>query len=134
MACSEAPSINSANHPITYFTERHGSFICLGDSWHGSGTGEARVETPSDINAVLKHLLRNEDADASAPSRLAAEDEAYLTRLVAAIRSGKSAVLIVEDSDEKLKYMFSNATRAEAVSMLGKIIEATGRRIANGDD
>jgi ADP-dependent phosphofructokinase/glucokinase len=92
------------------------------------------VETPSDINAVLKHLLRNEDADASAPSRLAAEDEAYLTRLVAAIRSGKSAVLIVEDSDEKLKYMFSNATRAEAVSMLGKIIEATGRRIANGDD
>jgi hypothetical protein len=30
--------------------------------------------------------------------------------------------------------MFSNASRAEAVSMLGKVIEATGRRLANGDD
>ena len=43
-------------------------------------------------------------------------------------------MLIVEDSDDKLKYMFSNASRAEAVSMLGKVIEATGRRLANGDD
>lgn len=30
--------------------------------------------------------------------------------------------------------MFSNATRSEAVTMLGKVVEATGRRISDGDD
>jgi hypothetical protein len=43
-------------------------------------------------------------------------------------------VLIVEDADERLRYMFSNATRAEAVTMLGKVVEATGRRLADGDE
>lgn len=90
------------------------------------------METPRDINAVLKYLL-SEGTEAEA-SVLAPEDEAYLHKLIAAVRAGKRAVLIVEDSDEKLKYMFSNASRAEAVSMLGKVIEATGRRLANGDD
>ncbi|HEY8314895.1 MAG TPA: hypothetical protein VIG51_12110 [Candidatus Baltobacteraceae bacterium] len=92
------------------------------------------MDTPRDINAVLKYLLNDVQGDGSATSVLAPEDEAYLNKLIAAVRSGKRAVLIVEDSDEKLKYMFSNATRAEAVSMLGKVIEATGRRLANGDD
>ena len=92
------------------------------------------METPRDINQVLKYLLSEGSQEHLAASVLAADDEAYLNRLVAAIRSGKRAVLIVEDSDDKLKYMFSNASRAEAVSMLGKVIEATGRRLANGDD
>ena len=65
---------------------------------------------------------------------LAPEDEAYLNSLVSSVRAGRRAVLIVEDADERLRYMFSNATRAEAVTMLGKVIEATGRRIAEGDD
>ena len=91
------------------------------------------MDTPRDINAVLKYLL-SEGKDAGVPSVLAPEDEAYLNKLIAAVRAGKRAVLIVEDSDDKLKYMFSNASRAEAVSMLGKVIEATGRRLANGDD
>ena len=30
--------------------------------------------------------------------------------------------------------MFSNATRAEAVTMLGKVIEATGRRLIDGEE
>lgn len=93
------------------------------------------METPRDINAVLKFLLADgKESSGSGPSVLAPEDEAYLNKLIAAVRAGKRAVLIVEDSDEKLKYMFSNASRAEAVSMLGKVIEATGRRLANGDD
>ena len=92
------------------------------------------METPRDINSVLKYLLSEGDADGSAPTVLAPEDEVYLNRLVAALRAGKKAVFIVEDSDEKLKYMFSNASRAEAVSMLGKVIEATGRRLATTDD
>lgn len=91
------------------------------------------MDIPRDINAVLKYLL-SEGKEAGVPSILAPEDEAYLNKLISAIRAGKRAVIIVEDSDEKLKYMFSNASRAEAVSMLGKVIEATGRRLANGDD
>ena len=90
------------------------------------------METPRDINDVLKFLLG--DGKEAGTSVLAPEDEAYLNKLIAAVRAGKRAVLIVEDSDDKLKYMFSNASRAEAVSMLGKVIEATGRRLANGDD
>jgi sigma54-dependent transcription regulator len=90
------------------------------------------VEIPSDIDAVLKRLLHPDRADGE--TALTPEDEAYLTSLIAAVRSGRRAVLVVEDADERLRYMFSNATRAEAVTMLGKVVEATGRRLAEGDD
>ena len=90
------------------------------------------MEIPSDIDAVLKRLL--EPQDCTEQTMLAPEDEAYLNSLVSSVRGGRRAVLIVEDADERLRYMFSNATRAEAVTMLGKVIEATGRRIAEGDD
>lgn len=89
------------------------------------------MEIPSDIDAVLKRLLeRTRDGE----TVLAPEDEAYLNSLIAAVRLGRRAILIVEDADEHLRYMFSNATRAEAVTMLGKVVEATGRRLADGDD
>jgi hypothetical protein len=91
------------------------------------------VEIPSDIDAVLKRLLES-PVETAEQSMLAPEDEAYLTSLIAAVRAGRRAVLIVEDADERLRYMFSNATRAEAVTMLGKVVEATGRRITDGDD
>jgi sigma54-dependent transcription regulator len=94
---------------------------------------EDAVEVPSDIDAVLKRLLEA-PVETAEQSILAPEDEAYLTSLVAAVRSGRRAVLIVEDADERLRYMFSNATRSEAVTMLGKVVEATGRRISDGDD
>lgn len=90
------------------------------------------MDTPSDIDAVLKRLL--DPSQGCANSVLASEDEAYLNSLIASIRAGRRAVLIVEDADERLRYMFSNATRAEAVTMLGKVVEATGRRLAEGDD
>ena len=90
------------------------------------------MEIPSDIDAVLKRLLCADRADGE--TALAPEDEAYLTSLIAAVRSGRRAVLVVEDADERLRYMFSNATRAEAVTMLGKVVEATGRRLAEGEE
>lgn len=92
------------------------------------------METPIDIDAVLKRLLDVSYESAEEQSVLAPEDEAYLGSLMASIRGGRRAVLIVEDADERLRYMFSNATRAEAVTMLGKVIEATGRRLVDGDD
>jgi hypothetical protein len=96
---------------------------------------EEAVEVPRDIDAVLRRLLEPTiERSTEEQTMLAPEDEAYLTSLVAAVRSGRRAVLIVEDADERLRYMFSNTTRAEAVSMLGKVVEATGRRIADGDD
>lgn len=91
------------------------------------------MEIPSDIDSVLKRLLER-NHDGGEHSVLAPEDESYLNSLVASIRHGRRAVLIVEDADEHLRYMFSNATRAEAVTMLGKVVEATGRRLADGDD
>ncbi len=91
------------------------------------------METPHDIEAVLKRLL-DAPAEGVDQTMLAPEDEAYLNSLLSAVRAGRRAVLIVEDADERLRYMFSNATRAEAVTMLGKVVEATGRRIADGDD
>jgi hypothetical protein len=93
---------------------------------------EEAVEVPSDIDAVLKRLLEG-PADVVEQTMLAPEDEAYLRSLVNAVRLGRRAVLIVEDADERLRYMFSNATRAEAVTMLGKVVEATGRRLSDGD-
>lgn len=90
------------------------------------------MEIPSDIDAVLKRLL--DPHQDGVESMLAPEDEAYLESLISSVRTGRPAVLIIEDADERLRYMFSNATRAEAVTMLGKVVEATGRRIAEGDD
>lgn len=91
------------------------------------------MEIPSDIDAVLKRLL-NPCLENGEQSVLAPEDEVYLNSLIASIRSGRRSVLIVEDVDERLRFMFSNATRAEAMTMLGKVVEATGRRLAEGDD
>ncbi|MDE2481641.1 MAG: hypothetical protein KGN02_05590 [bacterium] len=92
------------------------------------------MDVPRDIDAVLKRLLSSQVEIAEQPSMLAPEDEAYLSSLIAAIRAGRRAVLIVEDADERLRYMFSNASRAEAISMLGKVVEATGRRLSDGDE
>lgn len=90
------------------------------------------MEIPSDIDGVLKRLLDlSRDGEQTV---LAPEDEAYLSSLIASVRLGRRSVLIVEDADERLRYMFSNATRAEAVTMLGKVVEATGRRLADGDE
>ena len=91
------------------------------------------MEVPRDIDAVLRRLLEG-SLEGSEQSMLAPEDESYLTSLIASVRNGRRAVLIVEDADERLRYMFSNTTRAEAVTMLGKVVEATGRRLADGDD
>jgi hypothetical protein len=98
----------------------------------GRKTVEEAVEIPHDIDAVLRRLL--EGSEGTEQSMLAPEDESYLSSLIASVRCGRRAVLIVEDADERLRYMFSNATRAEAVTMLGKVVEATGRRLADGDD
>ncbi len=93
------------------------------------------MEVPGDIDAVLKRLLNGTRPATVKDDRsvLAAEDEAYLQSLVSAVRTGRRAVLIVEDVDERLRYMFSNASPAEAVAMLGKVTEATGRRIADNE-
>ena len=95
---------------------------------------EEPVELPRDIDAVLKRLLEAPADTNVAQTMLAPEDEAYLMSLIAAVRAGRRAVLIVEDADERLRYMFSNASRSEAVTMLGKVVEATGRRLVDGDD
>jgi hypothetical protein len=97
-------------------------------------TVEEDVEVPRDIDAVLRRLLEGSLETGGHTSMLAPEDESYLTSLIASVRAGRRAVLIVEDADERLRYMFSNATRAEAVTMLGKVVEATGRRLAENDD
>jgi hypothetical protein len=91
------------------------------------------VEIPSDIDAVIKRLLERRN-DGAEESMLAPEDEAYLNSLITSVRLGRRSILIVEDADERLRYMFSNATRAEAVTMLGKVVEATGRRLADGEE
>lgn len=88
------------------------------------------MELPSDIDAVLKRLLDSDDDTTT----LSSEDEDFLSSLIGSVRCGRRAVLIVEDADERLRYMFSNATRAEAVTMLGKVVEATGRRLVEGDE
>jgi hypothetical protein len=91
------------------------------------------VEVPRDIDDILMHLLDRSSRDRDT-SVLAPEDEAYLHALVAAARSGKRAIVIVEEGDERLRYMIANAGRAEAISMLGKVIESTGRRLVEGED
>lgn len=91
------------------------------------------MEIPGNLDDVLRHILDRSRSE-SGSSVLAPEDEAYLNDLIVAVRDGKRAIVVVEDGDERLRYMFSNATRCEAIGMLGKVIESTGRRLAEGDD
>ena len=90
------------------------------------------MELPRNIDDVLKRLLDGVSSEET--STLTAEDDAHLSALISALRSGRRAVLIVEDIDDNLRYMFSNASRAEAISMLGKVIEVTGRRLSESED
>ena len=76
--------------------------------------------------------LHLEENETSATTVLNSEDEEYLKKLICAVRSGKRAVFIVEDDENKLKYMFSNTSRAEAITMMGKVTEATGRKMSEG--
>lgn len=90
------------------------------------------MELPRNIDDVLKRLLDGVSRDET--SALSAEDDAHLAALISSLRSGRRAVVIVEDADDNLRYMFSNASRAEAISMLGKVIEATGRRLSESEE
>lgn len=91
------------------------------------------MEVPHDIDAMLKQLLNSSAGVIMQRSQLSSDDEACLTSLITAVRGGRRAVLIVEEADERLRYMFSNASRPEAVTMLGKVIEATGRRLNDSE-
>lgn len=90
------------------------------------------MELPRNIDDVLRRLLDGVSRD-EAPA-LSAEDDAHLNALISSLRAGRRAVVIVEDTDDNLRYMFSNASRAEAISMLGKVIEATGRRLSDSEE
>ena len=88
------------------------------------------MDTPKDIDAVIKRLLRQD----TTISVLAPEDEAYLSSLITGVRAGRKAVVILEEDDGALRYMISNADRSEAVVMMGKVLEATGRRMREERD
>lgn len=90
------------------------------------------MELPRNIDDVLRRLL--DDVSLDETSALSAEDDAHLNALISSLRAGRRAVVIVEDVDDNLRYMFSNASRAEAISMLGKVIEATGRRLSESEE
>lgn len=66
-------------------------------------------------------------------TQLDPESEAYLAKLLVGLRGGRRSVLIVENTEkETLGYLFSNVSRAGALSMLGKVIEASARRLDEG--
>lgn len=85
------------------------------------------VNTPRDMNAVLRMLLSEQELTMLAP-----EDEQYLRDSIALIRKGNRGIIIAQDDRGTLRYMFSNASRAQATAMLGKVIEATGKKMAEG--
>ncbi|HZT12701.1 MAG TPA: hypothetical protein VFA29_07850 [Candidatus Baltobacteraceae bacterium] len=85
---------------------------------------------------LLRTIAEGEQYTAKAQSHeqtdqsvLTADEEEILRKMVSLLRAGKRAVLIVEESDEKLKYMFSSATRPQALSMIGRVIEETAKRL-----
>lgn len=82
------------------------------------------MNKPKDVNDLLRHL---NCGTVTPETLLNTEDEQHLTMMVGEIRQCKPAVVIVE-TDGVLKYMFSNATRGEAISIMGKVIECNGKR------
>lgn len=85
------------------------------------------MKPPKNVNDLLLHL--HCERPEKPQTLLADEDEQYLSTLIGEIRSGSRAVVLVETREGKIKYMFSNAGRPEALTILGKVVEATGRKI-----
>lgn len=94
-------------------------------------------------NGDLNQLLRTLDSGArftandvkkkaAEPTCLDDETDKYLVRLIRLIREGKRAVVIVETNQETTSYLFSNADRADAVSIMGRVLESTGRKMGDG--
>jgi hypothetical protein len=62
------------------------------------------------------------------------ELQTRLSAMIAAVRTGRPSVLIVQDSDEQLRYMLSKVQCAEAIAMIGTIVERAGRCLSFGDE
>lgn len=81
------------------------------------------METPKDIDAVLNGILASK-GQAPVESVLDPEDEEYLQKVIALVRSGKPAVLLVEETRNSVRWMLSQTSRPQAISMMARITSA----------
>jgi len=87
------------------------------------------VETPEDIDKLLKALLQEEKSPTDAVD-IDEEDMAFLNRLIDSVKRGSRAILIVVDpEDEQMEYIVANASRAQAIVMLARMIQRTARKL-----
>lgn len=87
------------------------------------------METPEDIDKLLKSLL-SDDKTAQDSVEIDEEDMAFLNRLIDSVKRGSRAILIVVDpEDEQMEYIVANASRAQAIVMLARMIQRTARKL-----
>jgi|GEM_PF-5974120 len=95
------------------------------------------MQTPARIDArfLVDHFIKNPTpappASNTPPSVLSTADEAYVAELLDLLRSGKPAFLVVEESKDRLKYISSNAGRADLIAMLLRVIETQARKLSD---
>ena len=87
------------------------------------------METPEDIDKLLKSLLSEDRSDQDSVE-IDEEDMAFLNRLIDSVKRGSRAILIVVDpEDEQMEYIVANASRAQAIVMLARMIQRTARKL-----
>jgi hypothetical protein len=80
------------------------------------------MKAPRDPNDLLRTL--HDEATV-----LDSADEATLRHMIAQIRAGKHAVIIIENEPDKLLYMFATGNRPRAIQMMGTVIESTAKKL-----
>ena len=79
-----------------------------------------------DFDLAKLHALQAREQTKN--STLAPGDRVALERMVREIHEGQNAVVIVQEPNGRLGYMFLSGTRLEAVEMMGTVISEAARR------
>lgn len=85
------------------------------------------MDTPQDftLTSFFAHHIR---ATEKPNTVLAPEDETYLNNLIATIRAGNPAIIAVNRNGQTT-YMYANLSRESALETMGKMVEATARKL-----
>jgi hypothetical protein len=83
------------------------------------------MDTPEDLDSYLAELLQ--------PSETAVEigpdERAFVERMLKSIASGSKGLFVVLHPNDRMQYMFLNASRPDAIALLALVMQRTAEAL-----